>query len=99
MTYNKAFIITKKDTGCPHSWTITECYNEIIVPYENKEYQYLIKTKSKIEEQIIVNHILQKLYISYIQNCIIQIIDISLSTQMLLTLELLSKSNMIDIRM
>lgn len=94
---NRAFIITRKDTGCPHSWTITEFDVDIIVPDENKTYQYVISAKTSLEEQIIVTRILEEFFQQHMRHCNIQIIDIPLSRRMRTLLEQLSKDNTIRV--
>lgn len=94
----KIFILTKKDTGCSRSWTITDFDTEIIVPNENKTYQYIIAAKSSYEEQIIITRILEEFFQQCVRNCKIQIVDIVLSKRMRMYLELLAVNNTVEIR-
>lgn len=93
----KTFIITKKDTGYSHSWKITDFDVDIVIPYENKTYQYIIAAKSEFEDQIIVTRILEEFFQEHITDCNIQILGIQLSRQMKNFLELLSPENTITI--
>lgn len=94
----KIFILTRKDTGCSRSWTITDFDTEIIVPSENRTYQYIIAAKSSFEEQIIVTRILEEFFQQRVRNCKIQIVDIPLSKRMQIFLEFLAADNTVEIR-
>jgi hypothetical protein len=97
MEYKGAFIITTVDTGCIHSWTVSDFDADIVVPHERKTYQYLIKADSDFEEQIIAARILEELYKENVKNCSIQVIDIRLSQRMKMLLECLASNNKIRI--
>lgn len=94
----RTFILTSKDTGCPHSWTITDFDVDIIVPYQNKTYQYIIAAKSSFEEQIIATRILEEFFQLRVKNCKIEIVDIPLSKRMQIFLEFLAADNTVKIR-
>lgn len=94
----KRFILSRKDTGCPRSMSISSFDTEIIVPGENKSYQYLITGKSDYEEQIIITRILEEFFQQHVRGCTIEIVDISLSEQMKRLLGLLAADNRIEIK-
>jgi hypothetical protein len=94
----KTFILTKTDTGCARSWTITEFDTEMIVPCENKTYQYLIAAKNDFAEQIIATRILEEFYQEHVKDCNIRILNIPLSKRMRLLLKLLAADNVIEVK-
>lgn len=96
--YKKAFVLTTQDTGCPHSWTVSNFDADIIVPCEDKTYQYLITTESSYETQIIVARILEAFYVNDVQSCEIKLLNVPTSRKIETILKLLSCNNKITVQ-
>lgn len=91
------YIITEKDTGCPHSCIVSSVDAEIAVPDGDNDYQYFIVADSEIAKQIMILRILQELYQRQIHNCMVEMIGIHISKKMKAVLKLLTKENKVII--
>lgn len=93
----RQFIITTTDTGCPHSCTLTRYDAEIVVPDEDKTYQYLIQGKNELVKKILITRVLEELYNANVKNSILKIEEnIILTNEMKKYLRALSQENTVD---
>lgn len=96
-----AYVITQKDTGCPHSCRLLHFDDPIVIPdpdiYTDARYQFFVNAPSSIEKQILIMRILQELYEKQVGGCEIHLIGIQITRKIQAVLKLLSVENKVEI--
>ena len=95
------YVITQKDTGCPHSCRLLHFDDPIVIPdpdiYTDVRYQFFVDVPSSIEKQILTMRILQELYEKQVSSCEINLVGIQITKKIQAVLKLLSEKNKVEI--